>query len=69
MEWMLPNGFARIDYMDKIDEYHNLNTKSLQEIFETGYFKKITDTWDSDSPLLACSKNCGTVDRFNEQFK
>jgi MoaA/NifB/PqqE/SkfB family radical SAM enzyme len=69
MEWMLPTSFARIDYMDKINTFYNLNNKSLEDIFSTDYFKTITNTWDSDSPLLACSKNCGTVDRLNEQFK
>lgn len=69
MEWMIPTSFARIDYMDKIDQFHNLHKATLQEIFETDYFKKITETWDSDSPLLACAKNCGKVDRLNEQFK
>jgi hypothetical protein len=55
--------------MDKINTFYNLNNKSLEDIFSTDYFKTITNTWDSDSPLLACSKNCGTVDRLNEQFK
>ena len=68
MEWMPPQSFSRIDYMEKITEIKNLQNDSLQQIFDSGYFKKIQDDW-SCNPLRECKKQCGEVDRFNEQFK
>ena len=68
MEWMPPNSFSRIDYMDQIGEHMNLHKYTLREIFDSGYFNKIQDTWSS-SPLKECSKQCGSFDRFNEQFQ
>lgn len=46
----------------------NLKTQSLQEIFNSDYFTKIKDTWDHN-PLLQCSKQCGKIDKFNEQYE
>ena len=68
MEWMPPNSFSRIDYMDQIGEHMSLRKYSLQEIFDSQFFNKIRDTW-SCSPLKECSKQCGSFDRFNEQFQ
>jgi sulfatase maturation enzyme AslB (radical SAM superfamily) len=68
MEWMPPQSFSRIDYMEKITEIKHLQNDSLQQIFDSGYFKKIQDDW-SCNPLRECKKQCGEVDRFNEQFK
>lgn len=68
MEWMPPVSFSRIDYMDKIGKYKTLNEYSLQGIFDSGFFKEISDTW-SCNPVRECSKQCGKIDRFNEQFK
>lgn len=67
-EWMYPHNASRVDYMDKVGLYPNLHTNTLDEIFKQGFFNKIKDTW-SCSPLKECSKQCGEVDRFNEQFK
>ena len=67
-EWYNPNHPHRIDYMDKIGNYPNLNKNRLSEIFDTKYFDSIANTW-KESPLIECSKQCGEVDRFNEQFK
>jgi MoaA/NifB/PqqE/SkfB family radical SAM enzyme len=67
-EWFNPNHPHRIDYMDKIGTYPSLHKSTLTEIFDSNYFNKIADTWDSSS-LKACSRQCGEVDRFNEQFK
>jgi MoaA/NifB/PqqE/SkfB family radical SAM enzyme len=67
-EWFNPNHPHRIDYMDKIGKYPSLHKSTLTEIFDSNYFNKIADTWNS-SPLKDCSRQCGEVDRFNEQFK
>jgi hypothetical protein len=40
----------------------------LEEIFSNNHFSKISETWKKD-PLKECSRQCGKVDRFNEQFK
>jgi len=68
MEWMPPFSFSRIDYMDIIGHYQNLNNQSLEDIFDSGFFDAIESTWSSN-PLRECSKQCGEIDRFNEQFK
>lgn len=67
-EWFNHNHPNRIDYMDKIGSYLSLTEYSLDEIFNSGYFKEIENTWGS-SPLKECAKQCGEVDRFNEQFR
>jgi MoaA/NifB/PqqE/SkfB family radical SAM enzyme len=67
-EWFNPNHPNRIDYMDKIGKYPNLHENSLAEIFDSGYFNSIASTWEN-SPLKECSRQCGEVDRFNEQFR
>lgn len=68
MEWMPHNSPGRMDYMEKIGEHMNLNKYSLEEVFDSQYFNKIQDTWRC-SPLKECSKQCGSYDRFNEQFQ
>lgn len=45
----------------------NLHITDLIAIFESDFFTKIENTW-TKSPLRACSRQCGTVDKFNEQF-
>jgi sulfatase maturation enzyme AslB (radical SAM superfamily) len=67
-EWFNPNHPHRVDYMDKIGRYPNLNNNTLGEIFNSGYFSSISNTWN-DTALKECSNQCGKVDRFNEQFK
>jgi MoaA/NifB/PqqE/SkfB family radical SAM enzyme len=59
---------TRIDYMDKIGEFPNLYKQSLSEIFDSGYFDKISATWDNE-PLFECAKQCGKFDKLGEQFK
>ena len=54
--------------MDKIGIIPNLNNMSLKDIFDSGFFNKIANTWDTD-PLMECSKQCGSFDKLNEQFK
>ena len=63
-----PHNPSRIDYMDKIGVYPNLKENTLSEIFDSDYFNKISETWNCDT-LKECAKQCGEVDRFNEQFK
>jgi MoaA/NifB/PqqE/SkfB family radical SAM enzyme len=68
MEWMPPHSFSRVDYMDNIGRHLKLTEHSLQEIFDSGIFNEIEQTW-SATPLRECSKQCGEVDKFNEQFE
>lgn len=67
-EWMPPHGFSKVDYMDNIGRHLKLTEYSLQEIFDSDIFKEIEQTW-SNTPLRECSKQCGEVDKFNEQFE
>lgn len=68
LSWQLPKQDNRIEYMDTIGEFPNLNTSSLEDIFNSGYFDKIEATW-ADKPLLECSKQCGTFDKLGAQFE
>jgi MoaA/NifB/PqqE/SkfB family radical SAM enzyme len=65
--WQLPNQDNRIDYMDTIGVFPNLNTNSMKEIFDSGYFKRIEDAW-AVKPLIECSKQCGKFDKLGSQF-
>ena len=67
LEWINPWQDSRIDYMDRIDNFPNLNNNTLEEICSQGHFDKIKNTW-VDRPLLECSKQCGAFDRHKEQF-
>lgn len=67
VEWLPPVSDSRIDYMDKILDIPNLHNQSLQEIFDSGYFSKISNCWDSTG-LRECSKQCGSFDKLLEQF-
>lgn len=58
---------SRIDYLTKIDKFYSLHENSLEEIFNAGLFSKIENTW-STKPLIECSRQCGSFDKFNEQF-
>lgn len=68
LSWQLPKQDNRIEYMDTIGEFPNLNNSSLATIFESGYFDKIEATW-ADKPLMECSKQCGTFDKLGAQFE
>lgn len=65
--WQLPNQDNRIEYMDLIGEFPNLHKQSIADIFESGYFQRIEDTW-AVKPLIECSKQCGKFDKSREQF-
>lgn len=67
MSWQLPNQDNRINYMDEIGTFPNLNETTLTEIFDTGFFNKIEATW-ADTPLMECSKQCGHFDKLGAQF-
>jgi len=65
--WKPASRFHRIDYMDKIGLLPNLNSVTINEVFDTGYFDSISNTW-KDQPLLECVKQCGNVDKLRLQF-
>lgn len=65
--WVLPKQETRIDYMDTIGVFPNLNDKTLEEIFSDDFFDKISATWKSN-PLAECSKQCGNFDKCGAQF-
>lgn len=65
--WQLPNQDNRVDYMDAIGMFPSLNENTLEEIFNSGLFKKIEDTW-AVKPLIECSKQCGIFDKLGAQF-
>lgn len=56
-----------VDFKDK--KFYNLSLKdfSLEEVFNKKYFDQIEDTWTT-CPLRKCSKECGKIDKFKEQF-
>jgi len=62
-----PMGFAYVDYKDHGFKNYNLKNHTLAEIFDSGYFEKIEKLWGID-PLRQCSKQCGKIDKFKEQF-
>jgi MoaA/NifB/PqqE/SkfB family radical SAM enzyme len=59
---------TRIDYVTRISEYPNLKTATFEEIFDSGFFNKISDTWETNNKLADCKMNCGNFDSFNIQF-
>jgi hypothetical protein len=62
-----PSHENRIDYLNKIKIWPNLNDTSLKSIFASGYFDLIAGCWNSTG-LKECSKQCGSFDKLNEQF-
>ncbi len=68
VEWRTPSDPGRNNYIDVIQEFPSLKDKSLEEIFESGYFDRIKETWDH-SPLSECSRQCGLFDRWGEQYE
>jgi MoaA/NifB/PqqE/SkfB family radical SAM enzyme len=65
--WILPKQETRIDYMDKIGVFPNLNNTSLENIFDSNFFNDIERTWTTDC-LKECSKQCGSFDKLRAQF-
>lgn len=62
-----PSNANQKQYLDTIGYWPNLNTQSLEEIFNSGYFDKIEASW-STTGIKECSKQCGKFDRLAEQF-
>lgn len=62
-----PMSLSRVDYLDRELSIPSLHTHTLDEIFDSGYFERIEDTWNCN-PLRECSKQCGKIDKFNAQF-
>jgi len=67
LEWWPEQSFNKNDYLEKIKEFPNLTNNSLKEIFDSGYFSKISNCWITTG-LKECSKQCGSFDKLNEQF-
>ena len=67
-DWILPKQDTRVDYMDRIGHSPSLKEFSLENIFESKYFREIEKTW-VDKPLLECSKQCGNFDKLGAQFE
>jgi MoaA/NifB/PqqE/SkfB family radical SAM enzyme len=65
--WILPKQDSRIDYMDTVGIFPNLNKNTLEDIFSSDYFAQIEQTWNT-KPLLECSRQCGNFDKCGEQF-
>lgn len=57
---------ALVNYKDRGFTALNLKELSLAEIFNNGYFNALEKSWKQ--PLMQCSKQCGKIDRFKEQF-
>jgi MoaA/NifB/PqqE/SkfB family radical SAM enzyme len=67
LKWGMPMWPKRIDYMDRIGEFPNLNQNTLKEIFDSKIFDRVEDTWE-DKPLLTCSQQCGKFDKLRAQY-
>ena len=65
--WILPKQDSRIDYMDTVGIFPNLNKNTLEDIFSSDYFDQIEQTWNT-KPLVECSRQCGNFDKCGEQF-
>lgn len=63
-----PFNLSLVDYKDKGFVTPNLNSTSLVDIFNSGYFDRIEETWGNNC-LRQCSRQCGEIDKLNEQYK
>lgn len=66
--WVPPMQENRIHYMDKIGKFPNLNSTSLSNIFEEGFFDSIKETW-STCGMLECASQCGSFDKVTAQYE
>jgi MoaA/NifB/PqqE/SkfB family radical SAM enzyme len=55
------------DFVNNGFKNPSLHIQDLTEIFKSNFFTRIEHTWTTKS-LRACSRQCGTIDKFNEQF-
>jgi hypothetical protein len=65
--WREHNHNTRISHMSLVGQLPNLNTQSLEEIFNGYYFEDIKQSWGSSVPT-ECAKQCGSFDKSGEQF-
>jgi MoaA/NifB/PqqE/SkfB family radical SAM enzyme len=65
---MPPMQDSRIQYLDTIGYWPNLNKQTLYEIFDSGYFNQIENSWNTCG-LKECSKQCGKFDKLGAQFE
>lgn len=63
-----PNSVSLVDYKDNGFTNPSLKLHSLEEIFNSDYLTRIEETWTC-GPLKICSRQCGKIDKLNEQFK
>lgn len=59
---------SKEDFLKKIGLFPNLNTQTIKEIFDSGYFDKIEKTWKINC-LSECARQCGKYDKLKLQFK
>jgi len=67
LKWSMPILPKRIDYMDRIGSFPNLNTSTLEHIFDSKFFDSIENTWNN-KPLLTCSQQCGKFNKLRAQY-
>jgi len=65
---MSPDSEVYEDYLSRGLTTPSLLNTTLSAIFESEYFNMIEQSW-STNPLKTCNKQCGEIDKFNEQFK
>jgi hypothetical protein len=72
-KWYLPEKSTQIwELMDKKDL--NIYNSSIQEIFNSGIFDEIQETWSRPTvrsgKLSTCALKCGKeLDQFGDQYK
>ena len=72
-KWYWPPEYAQIwNLIDK--DKLNIKKTSLEQIFKSGIFDSIKDTWSKpsckDGKLKVCALKCGKeLDQFGDQFK
>lgn len=59
---------SRVDLITRIGNAANIRENTLEEIFKSDYFNKISETW-ACSPLKECSKQCGSFKKFEAQYE
>jgi MoaA/NifB/PqqE/SkfB family radical SAM enzyme len=68
LEFIPLNNPSRIDLVSRVGTTPNLHSNTLEEIFNSKYFNKISDTW-SCNPLKECAKQCGRFKKFGAQYE
>lgn len=68
LDFMPVHNSSRVDIKTRIGNAPNLNSNTLEEIFNSDYFNSIKNTWNC-SPLKECSKQCGSFKKFEAQYE